>query len=419
MAQEKDNQIITVCHPICCGLDVHKDMISACLISVAESGEDYTEIREFRSFTADLQCLRDWLLEKCCPIVAMESTGVYWRPVHNVLEDVVQVILVNARHIKNLPGKKTDIADSKWLAGLLRHGLLKGSFIPPEFVRDWRDLTRMRKGIQEHLADYKRRIHKLFESANIKLGSVLSDIFGVTGRRLMQLLIARSTDITLEDIEICMQGPLKSNSHDVLQAIKGFFREHHRYMLEKYLRLITNLEQEVVDLDQRLTMLMESYHSQLQRLEAIPGISTTSARLILSEIGPTLDQFPSSAAFASWCGLCPGNNQSAGKRRSGRSPVHRHRLKEIMIEVAWSAIRKKGSYYKEKFYRLRSRLGPKKALVAVAHRLLKAIYHVIKYQEEFRDLGENYLLMLHQSRKVAYLKKQAQVLGYELIPVTS
>jgi transposase len=419
MAQEKDNRIITVCHPICCGLDVHKDMISACLVSVDESGEDYTEIREFRSFTADLQCLRDWLVEKSCPIVAMESTGVYWRPVYNVLEDVVQVILVNARHIKNLPGKKTDIADSKWLAGLLRHGLLRGSFIPPEFVRDWRDLTRMRKGMQAHLADYKRRIHKLFESANIKLGSVLSDIFGATGQRLMHLLMARSTDITLEDIEACMQGPVKSNSHDVLQAIKGFFREHHRYMLEKYLRMIASLEKELADLDQRLTTLMESYHSHLHRLEAIPGISMTSAKLILSEIGPTLDQFSTSAALASWCGLCPGNNQSAGKRRSGRSPVRRHRLKEIMIEVAWAAIRKKGSYYKEKFYRLRSRLGPTKALVAVAHRLLKAIYHVIKYQEEFRDLGENYLLMRHQSRKIAYLKRQAKVLGYELIPVTA
>jgi transposase len=419
MARKKDNQIISVCHPICCGLDVHKDMISACLISVDESGEEYSEIREFRSFTADLQTLRDWLLEKGCPIVAMESTGIYWRPVYNVLEDVVQVILVNAMHIKNLPGKKTDIADSKWLSGLLRHGLLKGSFIPPEYVRDWRDLARMRKGMQEHLADYKRRIHKVFESANIKLGSVLSDIFGVTGRGLMNLLISRSTDITLADIEACIQGRLKSDSQEVLQAIKGFFRDHHRYMIEKYLHLITNLEQELAELDHRLTTIMESYHSQLQRLAAIPGISTTSAKLILSEVGPTLDQFPTSAALASWCGLCPGNNQSAGKRRSGRSPVHRHRLKEIMIEVAWAAIRKKGSYYKEKFYRLRSRLGPKKALVAVAHRLLKAIYHVIKYQEEFRDLGENYLIMRHQSRKVASLKKQAKVLGYELIPITA
>jgi transposase len=286
-------------------------------------------------------------------------------------------------------------------------------------VRDWRDLTRMRKGMQAHLADYKRRIHKLFESANIKLGSVLSDIFGATGQRLMHLLIARSTDITLEDIEACMHGPLKSDSQDVLQAVKGFFREHHRYMLKKYLRMIASLGKELADLDQRLTTLMESYHSHLQRLEAIPGISMTSAKLILSEIGPTLDQFSTSAALASWCGLCPGNNQSAGKRRSGRSPVRRHRLKEIMIEVAWAAIRKKGSYYKEKFYRLRSRLGPKKALVAVAHRLLKAIYHVIKYHKDFRDLGENYLLMRHQSRKISYLKKQAKVLGYDLIPVTA
>jgi transposase len=417
MARKTDSPIVSVVHAVCCGLDVHKDAISACLVMADYNGVERSEIREFGTVTEDLLGLRNWLMEHDCPIVAMESTGVYWWPVHNVLEHYIEVILVNARHIKNVPGRKTDIADSKWLAGLLRHGLLKGSFIPPQYVRDWRDLTRLRKKIQENINDYKRRIHKVFESANIKLGSMISDVFGVTGNQLMDLLVSHDKELTLEEIEKCLQGRLKSTPIEIFRSIQGSFRDHHRYLLKKLRQIIQVLKKERGALTQRLQELMEPYNPLMKRLKAVPGISDVSAAIILSEIGPTLDKFSSNAALASWSGLCPGNNESAGKRKSGRNPVRQHRLRTVMVEVAWGAIRKKGSYYKDKFHRLKARRGPKKALVAIAHRLLKAIYHIIKTGEEFRDLGENYLLLRHQTHKLRYLKQQAQVLGYELTPI--
>ena len=273
---------------------------------------------------------------------------------------MVQVILVNARHVKNVPGRKTDMADSKWLAGLLRHGLLRGSFIPPAHVRDWRDLMRMRRGLIEHLGDYKRRIHKVLESANIKLGSVLGDIFGVTGRLLLHLLIKGATEITVAEVEPCLRGLLKHTPEEICSALQGYVRDQHLYMLKKYVQLLESLEAEIAELDNRVQGFMVPYDPVRQRLKAIPGIGDIAANLILAEIGPTLEQFPSSAALASWAGLCPGNNQSAGKRRSGRSPVRRHHLKTIMVEVAWAAIRKKGSYFRDKFYRLRVRQAIRK-----------------------------------------------------------
>jgi len=417
MVQGKDTAFVTVCHPVCCGLDIHKDLIAACLLGDKEDGTEYWELREFGAFRDDLIRLRDWLQEHNCPIVAMESTGIYWRPVYNILEASVQVILVNARHVKNVPGRKTDLSDSKWLAGLLRHGLLRGSFIPPAHVRDWRDLMRMRRGLMEHLGNYKRRVHKVLESANIKLGSVLGDIFCGTGRRLLRLLLERTSEITVTEVEPCLRGRLKHAPEEICMALQGHLRDQHLYMLKKYVQLLESLEAEIAEIDSRVQGLMVPYDPVRQRLKAIPGISDIAVNLILAEIGPTLEQFPSSAALASWAGLCPGNNQSAGKRRSGRSPVRRHHLKTIMVEVAWAAIKKKGSYFRDKFYRLRVRLGHKKALIAVAHRLLTAIYYVIKEEQDFRDLGENYLLLRHQARRLAALKRQAKVLGYELSPV--
>ena len=218
-------------------------------------------------------------------------------------------------------------------------------------------------------------------------------------------------------MEPCLRGQLKHTTEEICAALQGYVRDQHLYMLKKYVQLLESLEHDIAELDNLVQGLMAPYDPVRQRLKAIPGIADTAASQILSEIGPTLEQFPSSAALVSWSGLCPGNNQSAGKRRSGRSPVRHHHLKTIMVEVAWAAIRKKGSYFRDKFYRLRVRLGHKKALIAIAHRLLTAIYHVIKKEQDFRDLGENYLLLRHQARKLAALKRQAKVLGYELTPV--
>jgi len=419
MAPTQDNSIIAVVHPICCGLDVHKKVIAACLLYPDETGEVTVEMREFSTFTADLMALRDWLTEHDCPIVAMESTGIYWQPVHNILEHHLQVVLVNARHIKNLPGRKTDLADSKWLAGLLRHGLLKGSFIPPAQVRQWRDLSRLRKRVQETLGDYKRRTHKLLQSANIKLDSVVSDLFGATGQRLLGLLAATDLPLTLRDIDLCSRGQLRARQEELYAAVQGFFLDHHRLVLQSLLRIMDSLTAEIAGISQRLQEMQAPQQGLTARLKKVPGISDLAAGMILAEVGDTLADFSTSDALASWSGLCPGNHQSAGKRKGGRSPVRGHPLKTLMVQVAWAAVKKKGSYYKDKFHRLKARLGPKRAIVAIAHRLLKAVYHIIKEGVEFRDLGEQYLSQKNQAARLQYVKKQAHLLGYDLVPLTA
>jgi len=417
MTMSKDSRILSVVHPICCGLDVHKKVIVACFVSINESGEDTTIIEEFGTFTDDLQKLRDWLLEHECPIIAMESTGVYWRPVHNVLEGDVEVILVNARHIKNVPGRKTDIADSRWLAGLLQHGLLRGSFIPVKEVRQWRELSRVRRKNRDTISDYKRRIHKLFESANIKIDSVVSDLFGVTGRNMILLLATGPEDISLDDIEYCARGTLRDKVTELHRSIVGFFEDHHRFQLVSLTHILETLEKENEKIDQRMKKLMQEHEDLLSRMDEVPGINELSAQYILSELGPELCTFSNAASLASWAGLCPGNNESAGKRKSGRSPVKKHHLKTIMVEVAWAAVKKKGSYYRDKYWRLKYRLGPKKAIIAIAHKIIKALYAIIKNGEKYKELGEEYLAKRSEKQKMTKIRKAAKELGFKLVSI--
>ena len=419
MTRNDDSRVIRIVHPICCGLDVHKESVSACVIFPDDDGGEQYEVKVFGTFTDDLRRLREWLLEHDCPVVAMESTGVYWRPVHNVLEDAFRVVLVNARDMRNVSGRKTDIGDSRWIAGLLRHGLLRGSFIPPQMVRQWRDLTRLRKKYVQSAGDYRKRTHKLFESANIKIDSVVSDLFGVTGRNLMQLLVEDRKDLTLSDIQGCVRGTLKGKEVELFRSIQGFFTDHHRFVLKMILETIAMLEAQIDQLDRKIRFAMKGHEALLDRMKEAPGISDVSACDILAEIGPTLDSFPTDAALVSWSGLCPGNNESAGKRKSGKSPVRKHHLKTIMLEVAWAAVKKKGSYFKDKYYRLKTRRGAKKAIVAIAHRILLGIYHVIKDGAAFRDLGEDYLTLRNKSQKVSHLRRQAIALGFDLVPQTA
>ena len=386
------------------------------MLITEDDGRVSEDIREFGAFTDDLYLLRQWLFDAGCHVVAMESTGVYWKPVHNVLEDIAQVILVNARHIKHLPGRKTDVSDSRWLAGLLRHGLLRGSFIPDKHVREWRDLSRLRRVFVDSLSDYKRRVHKLFECANIKIDSVASDLFGVTGKNLMNLLIS-GKDISFGDVCDCTRGRLKGKEKEFLKSIKGFFTEHHRFQLMSILTLIETVEKQITAVHERLKKLLSDRKDKIDLLMQVPGISDVSVHAVLSEIGDSLEQFESSAAIASWCGLCPGNNESAGKRHSGRSHVKSNHMKTLMTEVAWGAIKKKGSYYREKYYSLRARKGAKKAIIAIAHRILKAIFHILKYGTPYRELGELYLINLNNDAKLRNLRKQADKLGFELIPL--
>jgi len=415
MSRGDSNAVLSVVHHHCCGLDIHKDKVSAAVITTQEDGTIEESLCEFGTFTEDLYRLKEWVLEQGCHVVAMESTGVYWRPVHNVLEDSCQVILVNARHVKHLPGRKTDVSDSRWLAGLLRHGLLRGSFIPEKHVRQWRDLARLRRTYVESLADYKRRVHKLLECANIKIDSVASDLFGVTGRNLMDLL-ASGEEVTLDAVLRCTKGRLKGKEEELFKSITGFFTEHHRFQLESIRTLIEGVEAQIRRVHERLGSLLSDRREKIHRLMEVPGISDVSAHALLSEIGDTLDQFETAASLASWAGLCPGNNESAGKRHSGRSPVKSGHVKTIMTEVAWGAIRKKGSYYREKYYSLRARKGAKKAIVAVAHRILKAVFHILKFDRPYQELGEAYLIQLNNKARVHSLHKQAAKLGYILVP---
>jgi len=393
--------------------------ISACLITIDSDGNEQLEIKEFGAFTDDLISLRAWLFSNNCPVVAMESTGIYWRPVHNVLEHYMEIILVNARHIKNVPGRKTDISDSKWLASLLKHGLLRGSFIPEKDIRHWRELTRQRRKITESLSDYKKRVHKVFETANIKIGSVVSDLFGKTGMNLIERLCDENVRLAEVDIAECACGRLKSKSSELYRSIQGFFEDHHRFQLCSLMRIISTLESELGILSDRITGLMGSYDDVISRLEKVPGVGTRSAQIILSEVGHDLKTFPTTASFASWAGLCPGNNESAGKRKSGKTSVQKHPFKTIMVEIAWAAVRTKGCYYKDKYYRLRSRRGAKKAIVAIAHRIAKAIYYIIKHGEEYRELGDDYLLKKRHDNNLKSLQQRAGSMGMQLIPLAA
>jgi len=414
MAQKNYIESVSILHPVCCGIDVHKNKITSTLV-YEHKGETYFEVRECSAFTDELTKLRDWLLEYQCPVVAMESTGIYWRPVHNILENHIKVVLVNARHYKNVPGRKTDIGDSQWLAELLRYGLVKGSFIPPAEVRRWRDLTNQRKQFVRSESDFRRRVQKLFETANIKIDSVVSDIFGVSGRNLMETLLAvPSETITLDMVKSCLRGRLIKKADELFRAIKGFFNDHHRFLLRSYLDVIDLFRGKIDTLDLTIQDVMKKEKDLIRRLDDIPGLGPVAIATILSLIGPTLKNFSSSAALCSWAGVCPGNNESAGKRRSGRSPVRKHPLKEILVEVAWAAIKVSGSFYKDKYYRLKARRGAKRAIVGIAHRILKAIYNIVKDGQKYRELGDEYLAKRNEKLKFKRLKKQAKQFGFTL-----
>ena len=417
MANKDNNETIQVLHPICCGLDVHKEKVTACLLTVDSSGQSREHTKEFSTFTDDLVNFREWVLEFECPVVAMESTSVYWHPIHNILEGFVQVVLVNARHLRHVPGRKTDMSDSRWLAGLLRHGLVNASFIPPKEIRQWRELVTLRRKIVENIADYKRRAHKLLESANIKIDCVATDLFGVSGRNLMEILIDDPSKLTEENVEKSLKGRLKKKAPEILRAVKGFFNEHHQFMLKSILVIVEHLEREVASLNRRLADLMSPHEELIDRLDEIPGIDEVAARAILAYVGPTMDNFANTAAFASWAGLCPGNNESAGKRHSGRIHVHNHPLKTLMVELSWAAVRTKNSYYQAKYYSLKARRGAKRAIVAIAHRLAKVIFHIIKYGENFQDLGPDYLVQLNVAGTLARIQKMAEKIGCKVVPM--
>jgi transposase len=417
MTEEKEKQVIDVMNPVCCGLDVHRAEIAACVAVTETDGRVSYFLRKFPATLKYLVKMRDWLKEFDCPTVAMESTGVFWKPVLNVLEKRMEVILVNAKHVKNVPGRKTDISDCKWLAELLRFGLLKGSFIPEERVRQWRDLVTLRKNFLQSANVHKNRVHKLFETANIKLGLAASDIFGKTGRGIIDLLLDPEAQITMEAVEALAKGSLKKRKkvEKLHESIQGFFRDHHRFQLRMLIDTIDDLEAKAAQITLRLEEEMKPFEEIIARLDAIPGVDRFAAQSILGHVGHTLDTFARVENFVSWAGLCPGNNESAGKRKSGKSPVKKHPFKTLLVECAWAAKNKKGSFYQAKFHKLKHRIGPKKAAVAIAHKIGMAIFFIIKHGAEYKELGADYLDFKSDAKRIESLKKRAMDLGFKIV----
>ena len=401
-----------IVYQVCCGLDVHKKSVTACLRSSGPKGKRKKETRTFRTTTSALLELSTWLSEAGCTHVAMESTGVYWRPVWNVLEGAFTLLLVNARHVKMVPGRKTDVKDSEWIAELLEHGLLRSSFVPPPPIRELRELTRYRKQLIQERAREANRVHKVLETANIKLGCVATDILGVSGTAMIKALIAGERDG--EHLAQFARRALRDKHEELRDALTGRFTQHHAFMLEQLMHHIEFLERQITEFDQRIAEAMHPFDEKLERLDRIVGVGRRGAEQIVAELGVDMNQFPTAAHAASWTGLCPGNNESAGKRKSGKTTHGNRWLREALVECARGAAFKKDSYFRAQYHRLAKRRGDKKAIVAVAHSILVAAYHILKRGTEYQDAGHGYFDQIDRERLTRYHQHRLAQLGFEV-----
>ena len=401
-----------VVHEVCCGIDVHAKMLVACLILA----DGQKEIRSFSTMTDELLRLRDWLVAAQCTQVALESTGVYWKPVFNVLEDALTVILINPEHARALRGRKTDVKDAEWLADLLRHGLLKPSFIPPPEIRELRELTRYRESLVREQTAVANRIQKVIESANIKLAQVVSDALGVSGRAILWALARGETDpVKLASLA---HGKLKQKRTGLERALQGCLTPNQRFVLRESLQHWEQLEAA----DRRVTKEIDRYLQERPKLararhnlDTIPGLGPRAAEIIVAEIGVKIAaHFPSDAHLASWGGICPGNKASGGKRLSGRTRKGNTYLRAALVQAAWGATMKQNCYLSSQYFRLLKRLGRKKALVAVAHSLLVIIYHVLQHDQSYTELGGDYFDRQHTEQQRDYFIRRLQMLGLKV-----
>jgi transposase len=390
-------------------LDVHKKTITACLLDSGASGKGCQEIRRFGTMTRDLLELADWLQSQSVTHVAMESTGVYWKPVWNILEGQVEVVLVNAQHIKAMPGRKTDIKDCQWIAELLQHGLLRGSFVPPTPIRQLRDLTRMRASLrQDHTAVANRR-QKVLEDANIKLASVARDGLGVSGRAILAQLLAGEKDA--EKLVGLSRGRLRSKLPAMQLALEGRMTEHHRWRLRVLHEQLLFLEAQITKLEAKMQEQLSDYQEAVGLCTTIPGIEEVAAANLLAEIGVNMAQFPSAQHLASWAGICQGNNESAGKRLSGTPRKGSAWLRRNLCQAAWAAAHTKETYLAARFRRLAARKGKKRAIVAVAHTIVVSRYHMLKNKQPYRELGADFLDRRNAEHVKRYLLKRLERLG--------
>jgi transposase len=396
----------------CAGLDVHKDSVEACVRRTSAGGKIEHEIRHWGTTTGELVELADWLSALGVTHVAMESTGVYWKPIFNILEAQFEILLANAHHLKNVPGRKTDIKDCQWIAQLLQHGLLRGSFIPPRPQRELRDLTRQRTQLADEASRISNRIQKVLEDANIKLGSVASNVVGTSGRLMLEAIVAGQDDpARLADLA---QRRLREKIPQLQQALYGKLTEHHRWVLRLLLDQLRTTEQFIGRLDERIEELTRPLQPALEKLDAIPGIDRRVAEVLMAEIGPDMTPFPSDAHLASWAGICPGNNESAGKKRSGKTTKGSRWLRQVLVQAAWAASHKKDSYFQAHAHNLMHRRGRKRGLVAVAHSLLTVIYHMLKEGTVYRDLGPQFLDRLRVHHLARFHLRRLQQLGLQV-----
>ena len=391
----------------CCGIDVHKKMIVACLLVGGKH-----EIRTYSTLTKDLKEMAQWLIDNDCQISAMESTGAYWKPVYNVLELLgLEVIIVNAQHMKAVPGRKTDTKDAVWIADLLKHGLLKASFIPNKEQRELREISRYRKSLVEERSREINRLEKTLEGANIKLSTVVKSLNGLSSRGILNALMGEG--LNEENIDGLLYGTLKAKRDELLLACDGVMTKIQKKLVHAILDHIDDMTKRISEMDDIINGEMKAYENAIKALDEMPGIAPRSAQVILSEIGLDMTRFPTANHLASWAGLSPGNNESAGKRKSEKTCKGNMTLKTTLIQCAKTAARKEGSFYKAQFDRLVVRRGKNRATVAVAHSMLISIYHMLKDDVPYNDLGSNYYNQFNAEKKIGHYLKMLKSLGWQ------
>jgi len=403
-----------IVYPCCAGLDVHKETVVATVRRRLDNGKVQQQTRTYGTMTEQLLELGDWLQAECVTHLAMESTGIYWRPIWNLLEERFTILLVNAQHIKHVPGRKTDVKDSEWIAQLLQCGLLHGSFVPPPPQRELRELTRQRRQLVQAKSSVANRIQKVLEDANLKLGSVATDVLGVSGRDMLRALVAGEKDpVKLAELA---RGKLRAKIPALRLALQGRVTAHHRFLLGLLLDELTHLEGLVGRLTARITEVLPGpFVAAIQRLATIPGIDVRAAENILAETGIDMEVFPTAGHLASWTGMCSGQRESAGKRQSGRTRKGNQWLRTTLVQVAWAASHTKHTYLSAQYRRLASRRGKKRALVALGHTILVMIYHLLSEQTTYAELGADYFDRLDTERLTRTLVRRLERLGHEVV----